>query len=436
MRIERRRLLGFAAIVLVGSGLSAGRSPHAAGTIPSPRSPRPGALPPVCAPDNGGITVPAGACAVVVAELPRARQILVSPAGVLYVAVAGPPGRGGVVALPIRDGTTAPDDMQRFGPSGGTGLALQGDYIYFAPDNAVLRWRLPAGALAPAGSPDTIVQDLPVGGDHFSKSIAVDASGNLYVDVGSATNSCQQANRMLESPGVDPCPELETRAGIWRFRADRLHQRQAAGVRYATGLRNAVALSLDASGRLWAVQHGRDQLFQNWPKLFDSRRSAELPAEELLLVHQGDDFGWPYCYYDQLAHRLVLAPEYGGDGVKVGRCAGKQGPVYAFPGHWAPEAILPTRSTAIPGFGNGLFIAFHGSWNRAPEPQAYGLVVFLPLDGDRPGRPVTFADGFAGPAVATEGPRYRPDGLARGPDGSIYISSDQGGRLWRVVPRP
>ncbi len=151
-------------------------------------------------------------------------------------------------------------------------------------------------------------------------------------------------------------------------------------------------------------------------------------------MSRGDDFGWPYCYYDQLRHRLVLAPEYGGDGRKVGRCATKKGPVYGFPGHWAPDAIVYGPPGALPGFGTGVFIAFHGSWNRAPEPQAGYKVVFLPLNGDRPGKPVTFADGFAGPGMATGNARYRPDGLAWGPDGSLYIASDQGGRLWRVVP--
>ncbi|HEX9106569.1 MAG TPA: PQQ-dependent sugar dehydrogenase [Longimicrobiales bacterium] len=388
-----------------------------------------------CAPDNGGITLPKGYCATVVAEVPGGRQLLVAPNGDVFVAVAGSPAHpGGVVALRDANGDGRAEVERRFGPNGGTGIALQGGYLYFAPNDAVLRWKLPAGKLEPAGAPDTIVEGLPATGNHVSKTIAVDDHGNLFVDFGSAGNSCQREDRMLESPGIDPCPELEIRAGIWRFSAGKPHQRPGDGARYATGIRNAVAMTLDPRGRVWAAQHGRDQLFQNWPKLYDQKQGAELPAEELLQVNQGDDFGWPYCYYDQLKHRLVLAPEYGGDGVKAGRCESKKGPVYAFPGHWAPDAILYNGSKALPGFGPGLFIAFHGSWNRAPEPQAGYKVVFLPLNGDTPGTPTDFADGFGGPGMATGNARYRPDGLAQGRDGSIYISSDQGGRIWRVIP--
>ena len=388
-----------------------------------------------CAQDNGGITLANGYCAAVVAEVPGGRQLLVAPDGDVFVAVAPSRTRpGGVVALRDEKGEGHAETERHFGANGGTGIALTGGYLYFAPNDAVLRWKLPAGKLEPSGAPDTIVEGLPATGNHVSKTIVLDDHGNLFVDIGSADNSCQREDRMLESPGIDPCTELETRAGIWRFSAGKQHQRPSDGVRYATGIRNAVAMTLDPQGRLWAVQHGRDQLFQNWPKLYDQKQGAELPAEELLLVQQGDDYGWPYCYYDQFKHRLVLAPEYGGDGVKAGRCESSKEPVYAFPGHWAPDAVLYNASKALPGLGPGVFIAFHGSWNRAPEPQAGYKVVFLPLAGDKPGTPIDFADGFAGPGMATGNARYRPDGLAQGRDGSIYISSDQGGRIWRVVP--
>ena len=172
---------------------------------------------------------------------------------------------------------------------------------------------------------------------------------------------------------------------------------------------------------------------QNWPAHFDTTESAELPAEELFRVERGDDFGWPYCFYDGLARRKVLAPEYGGDGQRVGRCASVKGPVAAMPAHWAPNGLLIYRGSQFPArFYGGAFIAFHGSWNRAPRPQGGYNVVFVPLTGGAAEPYEVFATGFAGDSVQPIGARHRPVGLSMGPDGSLYISDDRGGRIWRV----
>ena len=117
-----------------------------------------------------------------------------------------------------------------------------------------------------------------------------------------------------------------------------------------------------------------------------------------MLVRQGGDYGWPECYFDRFQNKLVLAPEYGGDGGKaVGVCAEKLPPVAAFPAHWAPNDWRSTRPGLPAGYQGGAFIAFHGSWNRAPGPQDGYNVVFQPLaDGKAAGNYVVFADGFAG----------------------------------------
>ncbi|HKP76895.1 MAG TPA: PQQ-dependent sugar dehydrogenase, partial [Longimicrobiaceae bacterium] len=339
-------------------------------------------------------------------------------------------GGGGVLALRDADHDGKADQQQRFGPRGGTGITISSGWLYFSPSDAVLRWRLNAGQLVPAGEPQTIVGGLP-GGGHSAKTIA--ASGPaLFVNVGSRTNACQEADRQRGSRGVDPCTELETRAGIWRFDANRPNQQQSDGQRFATGIRNAVGITIGPGGRLFATQHGRDQLSDNWPDLFSAEKNAENPAEELLAVNQGDDFGWPYCFYDSEQHRLVLAPEYGGRGTEVGRCAQKKTPLTAFPGHWAPESVVFYTGTRFPArYRGGAFVAFHGSWNRAPLPQAGFRVVFVPAPGGRPGATYeTFADGFAGGQ-----PSRRPMGLAVAPDGALFITDDAGGRIWRVVWR-
>ena len=105
-------------------------------------------------------------------------------------------------------------------------------------------------------------------------------------------------------------------------------------------LRNGEGFAFDAAGHLFVTQHGRDQLSQNWPTLFTSEQSAELPAEEIVQLEKGADYGWPACYFDGLQNKLVLAPEYGGDGKKVGICASKKLLSHPFPGHWAPNDLL------------------------------------------------------------------------------------------------
>lgn len=393
---------------------------------------------PPCDPDNGGITLPEGFCATVFADgVGRPRHIVVAPSGDVFVALAGGRGqRGGVLALRDTNGDGKADVQEQFGDNGGNGIALRGEYLYFAPNDAVLRYRLPAGQLKASGRPDTIVAGLPADRNHAAKTIVVDNAGNLFVNIGSPSNACQVQDRQPGSPGMDPCPELETRAGIWKFSANRLRQKQSDGQRYATGIRNAVALTIHpVNGGLYGVQHGRDQLYANWSNLFTAEQSAEKPSEELIRIQEGDDFGWPYCYHDPELRRKVLAPEYGGDGRTVGRCASAKEPLLAFPAHWAPNAILFYTGRQFPErYRNGAFIAFHGSWNRAPLPQAGYKVVFVPFNGDRPaGGYETFADGFAGENVQPGTARHRPTGLAQGPDGALYITDDAGGRIWRVV---
>jgi glucose/arabinose dehydrogenase len=299
-----------------------------------------------------------------------------------------------------------------------------------------VRYKLPADGIEPTATPETVVSGLPLTGDHPMHPLAIDGQGNLYVDLGSATNSCQSQNRMPNVPGNNPCTELETRAGIWRYDANRLDQHFSPAERFVTGLRNGEGISFDSAGRILATRHGRDQLGQNWSKLYTLKQNANLPAEELVQLQQGHDFGWPECYYDGDQKKLVLAPEYKGDGGKaVGICAQKVAPIAAFPAHWAPNDMLIYEGSQFPpAYKDGAFIAFHGSWNRAPEPQGGYNVVFQPLaDGKASGPFVVFADGFAGAYKEPGRAAHRPTGLAVGPDGALYIAEDQGGRIWRVT---
>jgi glucose/arabinose dehydrogenase len=361
-----------------------------------------GSKQPPCAPDNAGLKLPDGFCATLFAEsLGAPRHMTVAPNGDVIVAIRTTRNAqgmvpGGLFVLRDVNGDGRADRRNRFGEFNGTEVLLFGNALYAENAGAILRYRWPRGAMAPQGAPDTIVKDLPANGSHVAKTFVI-RSGQLYVNHGSGTNACQEKDRVKESKGVDPCTELEQRAGIWRYSAEKKGQTPKDGEHFARGIRNAVAIAIEPkSNDIYVMQHGRDQLGDNWPALFTSEKSAEAPAEEFFHVTRGADFGWPYCYFDPELKLKVQAPEYGGDGKTVGRCEGKQGNVGFFPGHWAPDGLLFYTGTALPPrYHNGAFIVFHGSWNRAPLPQQGFKVVFQPMArGRAEGEYETIVDGF------------------------------------------
>ena len=201
--------------------------------------------------------------------------------------------------------------------AGGTGIAFYEHAVYAELNDKIVRYSLAPGQIVPSASPQVILSGLPLTGDHPMHPFLIDAKGNLFVDSGSATNACQSQNRMPESVGILPCTELETRAGIWKYDANKTGQVFSPAERFATGIRNGEGMAFDAAGELFATQHGRDQLSQNWPKLYSVEQGANLPAEEVVKLQQGGDYGWPECYYDQSQKRLVLAPEYGASPIEA-----------------------------------------------------------------------------------------------------------------------
>jgi glucose/arabinose dehydrogenase len=407
-----------------------------------------------CAPDNGGITLPDGFCASVFADsIGQARHLAVGDDGTVFVNtwrspyrrdLKVPPG-GFLVALRDANGDGVAEIIERFGEdsanavsTGGTGAAIHRGYLYAEETGRIVRYPLAPGRVAPRGESEVIVSALRTEQGHVMHPFVITREGLVFVNSGSPSNACQVKDRARQSPGKDPCEELMVGAGIWQYDATSIGQIFGADGRYATGLRNNVALAVHPTSALYVVQHGRDQLYENWPKRFSQSQGAELPAEPLFRITQNADYGWPYCYYDGKQDRHVLAPEYGGDGRRTERCTDKPAPLAAFPAHWAPNALLFYTGSAFPErYRGGAFIAFHGSWNR-PVQQGYN-VVFQPLDaaGNPRGNYEVFADGFAGgkPLKDPTKAAHRPSGLAMGPDGALYISDDQHGRIWKVTRR-
>jgi glucose/arabinose dehydrogenase len=420
-RTRVRAWLGARLCLVLAIAANCGGSSDAANTSP-PVTPTPPSTPTTsaaCDNGNGGLNLPAGFCASVFADKVGApRHIVVTASGDVYTMLSG----GAVLALRDTNGDGHADVRATFGRSGNSGLYLRGNNLYADNGTFIVRYTLTPGTLAPASAPDTLVKGLPTGG-HSSRSIAVDASGNMFIGVGSATNICESGTK-------DPCNELPTRAGVWKFDATTKNQAFSAGARFATGIRNAVGMAIHpTTNLLFVTQHGRDNLFQSYPQLFNSKDGAESPAEEIFQVNAGDDFGWPYCYFDQTAGHRVLGPEYGGNRSTIGRCSTTKPTVTAFPGHWAPNGLTFYAGTNFPEhYRNGAFVAFHGSWNRAPEPQAGYLVAFVPASGNSLSSSYeVFADGLAAQAA------HRPVGVAVDSIGVLYITDDAGGRIWRVV---
>ena len=394
---------------------------------------------PACAADNAGLTLPPGFCAQIVADsVGGARHIAVAPNGDLFLALRD--SNASVLVLRDADGDGVAEQREKFGAKGGTGMAFFDNHVYFSTDTSIVRWPWTDGPLVPTGAAETIVTELAVQRGHAAKPFTIASDGSLYVTIGAPSNACQEKDREEGSKGQDPCPLLENSGGIWRFDARKPMQRYADGTRRVTGVRNMVALTVGPDGSsLWGVQHGRDLLAGNWGKqhpIYTEQKSAENPAEELFRLDEGADFGWPYCYYDVDLKKKVMSPEYGGDGQAEGRCATVAQPLVAFPGHWAPESIVFYNGPAFPAeYHGGAFVAFHGSWNRAPLAQAGFNVSFVPFANGQPtGTYKIFADGFRGDSTQQ---LHRPMGMAVTADGALIVGDDKGGRIYRIwFPNP
>lgn len=389
--------------------------------------------------ENAGLKLPAGFSASALADsVGKARHIVATQQGDLYIKLDRLVKGKGILRLRDTNADGKADDIKSFGNYQGTGITIKDDYLYASSNSEVFRYKLDKnGEVLNPDTPERIIKGLVNGRQHNTKSITLDDKGNIYVNIGAPSNSCQEVDRGKGSKGKDPCPILDSAAGIWQFKADKLDQTYNDGVRYATGLRNVMGLDWNYEvNELFVVQHGRDQL-DMFADYFTPQQNAVIPAEEMFMIKKGANCGWPYCYFDVQQHKKMLAPEYGGDGKKTTRCEGMEQPIVAFPAHMAPNALLFYTGKMFPEkYKNGAFIAFHGSWNRSPEKQEGYYVAFVPFkDGKPSGDWEIFADGFAGveTVMSTRQAQHRPCGLAQGPDGSLYVSDDVKGAIYKIV---
>lgn len=367
-------------------------------------------------------------------DLGATRHITVSNQGHVYAKLSKLKEENGIVLLKDADKDGVFEEKTMFGNYPGTGIGIDGEYFYAASNKGVHRYALNAqGEIADVNTYETIVDGLPDHGRDNVKPFVFDKDKkHIYVTIGSWNDPCRVPGT---GKGMSPCAILDSAGGIWQFDANKLNQKFQDGVRYATGLKNAVGITWNTqTNSLFAMAHGRGQFHDFYPQYYTPQMSQELPAEAMYEFKKaGDDAGWLYIYYDQKQNKKIVTPEYGGDGKKTGGETALD-PTVSFPAHMGPNDLLFYTGKQFPAkYKNGAFIAFHG---QSAEFKKGYLVAFVPFKNGKPnGKWEIFADNFAGTdLVKPTGPiQHRPCGLAQGPDGSLYVSDDLGGSIYRIT---
>ncbi len=362
---------------------------------------------------------------IVVEKLEGARHMATNKSGGLYVKLAKLKEGNGIIYLKGLTSEGKFNQQVAFGDYAGTGICIKNGYLYASSNDDVYRYQLDKnGEVIHPASPEKIITGLVNRNRDNSKAIAVDDNNNIYVNAGSYLNACLIDPASKIAP--NPCPILDSVGGIWKFKINQLNQHYKDGVRYATGFKNVVGLDWNAQTKtLFIMQHGRDQLHDLYPDYFTAEQQGLLPAETMYELHKGSNGGWPYVYYDHYQHKKILAPEYGGDGKKTG-AENAINPIVAFPAHLAPDGLLFYTGNQFPAkYKHGAFIAFHG---KSPELNQGYLVAFVPFVNGKPsGKWEIFASNFI-----VEKDQHKPCGLAQAPDGSIYVSDDSKGTIYRI----
>ncbi|MBI3947758.1 MAG: sorbosone dehydrogenase family protein [Armatimonadetes bacterium] len=396
MHLHTRRIPGLAALaaltvpLLIAAGCrdggnapeggpaDTGASPRADGAGGAPGSPGPSRLPVA-----ERLKVPDGfRIEVVTDRLAGVRLMAWSPDGRLF---ATQPRAGQVTVVPVGEGNPYPWATGLNLPHG---IAFHEGYLYIAETNRVVRWPFREGQYQAPGRPEPVAE-LPGGGQHWTRTLHFGPDGKLYVAVGSSCNICTE--------------EDSRRAAILQFEPDGGQARV-----YASGLRNTVDFTWDQQGRMWGVDNGTD------------RMGDEFPPEELNLIREGGFYGWPYAHGDR-----VPDPRFGERRPEM--VAKSIPPAFTMPAHAAPLGIAFVEGDQFPADYRGdLFVALHGSWDRS-TPVGY-KVIRIHFENGMPVRATDFITGFG----TGSGARARPVGVIVAPDGSLLVSDDKGGHLFRV----
>jgi len=398
---------------------------------------------PALAAEPDGLTLPPGFHASVVAEgLGPMRHLAIRDNGDIYLSTGrgvAAQGGSGIVALRLGPDHKA-DKVEHFGVvDGGTGIRIWHGALYAASASRVYRFAFHGKDLLPESDPQVVVDHIPKS-RQSNHVIAIDRKGGLFVADDGSANICTAANAPSGATpvGLKPCPDLDVRAGIWRFSALKSDQSFDKGEHIATGIRDLTALDFASDGTLYGIMHGRDTTARQFPAVVTAADDDHI-ADEMAPIAKGADFGWPYSYYDGERKMQLVAPEYGGDG-KTLATGDLVKPVLTFQSkRAAPLDMVFYEGKNFPAqYRGGAFIVLHGTGGQKIDGGRTGRnIVFAPRGADgKIGAPVVFADGFAGANPGGRGPgavTYRPSGVAVGPDGALYVVDSVKGRLWRIT---
>ena len=388
---------------------------------------------PAFAEEPDGLVLPTGFHASIVADgLKGVRHLAFRNRNTLYVSTRGKD--NGIIALHLDAGHKV-DRTEHFGTvNGGTGIRFWRDQLYASTPTSVYRFQFSGDELVPSAAPEIIVDGIPGNGSP-NRPLALDGRGNLFVTVTGVGNICTETP--TSKVGLRPCPQLNGRAGIWRFDASRTGQKFSDGEQLATGVRDMDALDWRAGDGLYGVMHGRGATHATWPELV-SETDEENVAEEMYRISKGSDWGWPYSYYDGVRNIRLVAPEYGGDNKTPAQAGLYAKPAALLTGHSSPLDMVFYNGTQFPrSWRGGAFVAFHGGQgpDSAKGHNGYNIT-FLPFDRrGKAGAPQVFADNFAGPTPGDRSvtkAKYRPVGITAGPDGALYVADSEKGKIWRI----
>ena len=339
--------------------------------------------------DLGLSLAPGFSIDVFAGDLGNVRDLEFSPEGTLIVSI---PAQGKILALPDRDGDGKPDNIKEIisNLNNPHGLAFYNGKLYIAEETKVTRYNWNRENLSATFEKQLF--SLPKGGQHTSRSLAFDNSGRLFVTIGSTCNVCYEKDPYL--------------AAVITSDQDGANPKL-----FAKGLRNSVFITINPKTQeLWGTEMGRDFLGDN------------LPPDEINILKDNKDYGWPICYGDKIHDTQFDKNQFIRD-----PCEDTEANIYNIPAHSAPLGLTFINSSQFPQSWQGdLLVAYHGSWNRS-TPTGYKIVK-LNVDNKAIAGEEDFLSGFLSDNQAIG----RPVDLAFDKEGSLYISDDKAGVVYRV----